>query len=260
MIVASQDRSQETIPFRLYVILALASLLLLQVQFLRHVSAQEVGPITKRNLVRALANEKRQKGKMTSAARYIQLIRKHGVTFQITPSDEQDIRKAGSYLSAPQLDELIDAVRTSYRSESVSLSGIVEQVEVIQNPGGGAQVFIRLLIRNDGLPTIAQKYHLHIRHITSKSIEFKGSPVGIHDSYTLPQAAESKEIIIQPQDALTHKTDGAIAQGGVVSGWLRFVLPHPPLKPEFLRQRGIQYTVSFADVTGNSYKAVYEVR
>jgi hypothetical protein len=46
----------------------------------------------------------------------------------------------------------------------------------------------------------------------------------------------------------------------MVSGWLMFTLPLPTLPPDFLKQPGIQYNISFADATGATYSTTYQVR
>lgn len=254
--VASQSRLLKPLrPVRL-VALVLTGLFLLLAHFPAAMSAQEPR-ITKTNLLDSLKNRARHRADRMTASRYVEWIKQRGVDFQVTAADEQDIRNAGSYFTVAQLDELITAVRDNYRPEPTALLGTIEEVEVVQNPGGGVQVFLRLLIRNDGPPTTAQKYRLQINHQTSKSIDFKSGPSELKERYTLPQDKGSEEIIIQPQDAIARKTAEAIPRGRTVSGWMRFVLPLPLLKPEFMRQSGIRYTLSFADATGKSYSITY---
>jgi hypothetical protein len=142
-----------------------------------------------------------------------------------------------------------------------SLSGKIEQVEVIQNPGGGAQAFILLSIENTGTPTGIQKYSILINHVTKKSFQYNGPLEGeIKRSHTLPQAGGKKAVTIDPQDSIVSQIGEAIRPGRKVSGWLRLELPDPDLKPEVLLQAGTLYKISFADSTGKIYQDVYEMK
>lgn len=141
-----------------------------------------------------------------------------------------------------------------------NLSGALEQVHVLDNPGIGVQVFILLSINNPGVPTIVQNYSLHITHTSSKSINFNGPPDTIAERYTLPRAESSEVVVIQPQDDISSKTLQALPTSGKVSGWLRFVLPAPGLTPEFVQQPGTKYEMEFADATGKTYRTTYQVQ
>jgi hypothetical protein len=256
----AQYRVLKPVNTTLYIALTLACLLLLQPQVLAAGrQRQKTEPITRKDLVDTLTRD--QNIPKRKRAKYIRLIEKHGVDFRITPRDVREIRKAsGAYLTPSEIEELVDVTRANYRPTSKFLLGNIEQVEVIEKPGGGSRVFIRLSVVNDGSPTIVSKYTLGLYHTASDSLEFKGPPDGLNEPYTLPQSAGLGKIVIQPQDALTRKTAKAIARNGRVDGWLHFVLNHNMLTPEFLRQPGITYFVRIADVDGKTYEATYAVR
>jgi hypothetical protein len=138
-----------------------------------------------------------------------------------------------------------------------SLSGKIEQLEVVSNPGSDTQVFILLSIENKGIPTGIHHYAIRIDHVTSKSFEYNG-PLDeeIKGRYTLQQTEGRGATVIQPQDSIIGKTEEAIRTDRKVSGWLRLVLPAPE---KVLSQSGSRYKVSFADASGNTYEAVYVV-
>lgn len=214
--------------------------------------------LSRTDVMLSLRNGPRGKAGKAGAEKYVESVRRRGVDFQLTAVDEQDIRRAGGYLAAAQLDELVTAVRDNYRPEPTSLAPNIEQVAVVENPEGGVQVFLRVSVRNDGPPTTAQKYRLEIKHRTQKSMDFKSGPAALNERYTLPRTEGSEEVVIQPQDAIARKTTESIPPGQTVSGWLRFVLPPPLLTPEYMRQSGIRYTLSFADAVGRPYVATCE--
>lgn len=139
----------------------------------------------------------------------------------------------------------------------VSLSGEIEEVAVVPDTDGSTQVFIRLSIRNSGMPTGIYKYAIRITHATSTEIEFKGPAETFSGRYTLPQTERNGAVVIQPQDSILSKTQQAMPTDSRVSGWLRLALPLPA---EVLSQPGMRYSVSFADVTGTTYSTSYELR
>lgn len=144
------------------------------------------------------------------------------------------------------------------RPATPALIGDVERVKVTKNPNSGVRVFILLSIKNFGPPTLVHKYSLRISHITSKSIDFKGPPYELKESYTLPGMSGGENIVVQPQDAIQSKTARALVDK--VNGWMMFELPNPQLTKEFLDQPGIRYSVSFADAGGRTYEANYIVK
>lgn len=121
-------------------------------------------------------------------------------------------------------------------------------------------MFIHLSIKNPGSPTSVHKYAVRIGHASLNNIEFKGPPDEIEGRYVIPQSGGRRAVIIQAQDAITNMTKRAIGENQKVSGWLMILLSAPNFKPDVLRQPGITYNVSFADVSDKTYKAVYEVR
>ncbi len=70
--------------------------------------AQEGGPITKDKLLKALRKEKSEQIRVEE---YVELIRRQGLAFIMTPQDELEIRRAGRRLGKENLDYLIAAVR-----------------------------------------------------------------------------------------------------------------------------------------------------
>jgi len=79
------------------------------------VSRQQANkPITKDNLVSSLKLGRRQRA---TAAGFIELIKLRGVDFALSPSDEQEIRRAGDYLGQKGLDDVIAAIRRSFAKE-----------------------------------------------------------------------------------------------------------------------------------------------
>lgn len=135
---------------------------------------------------------------------------------------------------------------------SVRLLGEIEDVQIVPGNGNESQVFIRMSIRNTGAATGVGQYAIRINHSQSKSIEFKGFPEKLTKRYTLPRDGKEREqaIVIQPEDSIISKAAQAIAPDSRVSGWLKLTLPLPA---DVLRQSGMQYTVSFADVDHTSY-------
>jgi hypothetical protein len=83
-------------------------------QTLAAIWQQPTRPITKTNLVSSIKLGKRDG---ITAARYIALINRYGVDFSLTPEDEQEIRRVGSYLSKKGLDDLIAAIKNNYRPD-----------------------------------------------------------------------------------------------------------------------------------------------
>lgn len=140
---------------------------------------------------------------------------------------------------------------------SGKLSAEIEEVKVAPQPGGNTQVFIRLSIKNTGSPTGVHQYAVHINHVSSRNIEYKGPLDDFGGRYSIPQPDGKKPLVIQQADSIMSKTRQAIRTEDRVSGWLRITLPLPE---DVLRQPGIRYTVSFADATGKRYEVTHEVR
>lgn len=138
-----------------------------------------------------------------------------------------------------------------------SLSGEVEEVEIVPSQGGDTQLFIHLSIKNTGSPTGVYQYAIHINSVRSKSVEYNGPFEEINGRYTIPQAGGKSPVVIQPQDSIIRKTLEVIGKDRKVDGWLMLALPLPD---GVLRQAGIRYTVSFSDANGKNYEALYEVQ
>lgn len=67
-------------------------------------------PITKEGLLRSLSR------RALSSRTLVLQVQQRGVTFQLTASDEQEIRRAGEYLGSKGLDALIEAIRSNVKS------------------------------------------------------------------------------------------------------------------------------------------------
>jgi hypothetical protein len=193
---------------------------------------------------------------------FLERIQKRGVKFRVTPADERDIRKAGEYLTVADFRTLVEALRLANYRPATPLSGTIEQVKVMSNPGGGTQVFIQLTVRNNGPQSIAESYTLRVMKANSAGLEFElngGKAADMQQPFPMTEDGKAGEVAIRPEDSLVQKTRQAIKKGQPVTGWLRFNLMKVPLKPETLRQRGFWYVVSFVDVAGEPYEAVYEM-
>jgi hypothetical protein len=133
------------------------------------------------------------------------------------------------------------------------LSARVAQVEVDPAPTAeGAQVFVRLSVRNTGRPSIAENFRLNIQ---SNKVNFKGAPADMAQDYTFIPAGKASKIVISREESLAHKTENPIETGGQKNGWMRFVVPE--VKPDDLTQPGVTYTISLADVWGKPLSANY---
>lgn len=71
-------------------------------------SQQSSEAIAKEGLLKALGKE------VLSSRTLIDQIRRRGVTFKLTSTDEEEIRSAGKYLGKKGLDDLIAAIRRNY--------------------------------------------------------------------------------------------------------------------------------------------------
>jgi hypothetical protein len=96
-------------------------------------------PITKANLIASIRqNASSKRRDRLTAARYVELIRRAGVAFSLTPEDEQEIRGAGDYFGETEIDNLIAAVRNNYRpNASPSTAGKVagKKTQASKAPG-----------------------------------------------------------------------------------------------------------------------------
>lgn len=134
------------------------------------------------------------------------------------------------------------------------LSAQIEQVIADKDAGGGAQIFIQISIRNVGAPSIAEKFTLHIK---SHDVEYHGTPAPLPDEYSSFPVGKSTKVTLRRQDAIDMKTLKPIERGGLERGWLGFVVLANEL--DFIRQPGMKYTISFADVAGTSHVVDYVI-
>lgn len=285
--MASQLRSQRSVKSIRYVALILTCLLLSQAQvpavegaqrrrsetrrgrtsqaprkrLNAQLPPQQTRPLTKDLLIDTLMIG-RDPAKRMTLEDFLERIQKRGVKFRVTPADERDIRKAGEYLTVADFRTLVEALRLANYRPATPLSGTIEQVKVMSNPGGGTQVFIQLTVRNNGPQSIAESYTLRVMKANSAGLEFElngGKAADMQQPFPMTEDGKAGEVAIRPEDSLVQKTRQAIKKGQPVTGWLRFNLMKVPLKPETLRQRGFWYVVSFVDVAGEPYEAVYEM-
>jgi hypothetical protein len=97
-------------PLALGFIVLVASLILQLLSPPIALQAQQQGPpIEKKGLLMALSRKALTKDEL------IRFVTSRGVSFHLTTSDEQEIRKAGAYLGAKGLNDLIAAIRDNYR-------------------------------------------------------------------------------------------------------------------------------------------------
>jgi hypothetical protein len=144
------------------------------------------------------------------------------------------------------------------------LSMTVKDIVVADTPDDTVQVFIRLSVTNNGPPTNADGFSLHISGVSSESFEFNDLPIDIDKPYTLSRAGS---VIIQSDDDLQLKAVQSIPTGATVSGWLMYHMPRVRLSPrhvalgaEFIRSSALRYVISLTDATGRDYQAAYETR
>ena len=73
-------------------------------------------PVTRKILKRSFEAGRKEK---ISAERYVDLIKRIGVDFLLTPEIEKEIRAEGKYLGTKGLDDLVEAIRNNYRPEPI---------------------------------------------------------------------------------------------------------------------------------------------
>jgi hypothetical protein len=133
----------------------------------------------------------------------------------------------------------------------------IERVVVGQGPDTTlTQVFVLLSVRNVGVPSIAEKYRLHIK---GHDIEYSDRATDIPEDYTLSPADKTPQLIFHLEDSLAEKTARPIERGGLNRGWLRFVIHMKDVTPDFISRPGTIYTVSLLDVSGKSSSDDYAI-
>lgn len=254
--------------------LILACLLLLTAQ-LRVVgqtqeTLEEGKPPTRESLLRALKAEGKKQNtpnRKSFIPGFIRLIREYGIKFRYTPADEKELHKAGSFLTVADLDELVTALKRADYRPATTLSGNIEQVSVTDDPGGGILVFVRLSVKNDGPPSIAQDYKLRVIQSAMPPIEVKGrTPLGADAPFTVPQEGTVGSVVVRPEENIALMTGQPVVKGKTLTGWLRFKLP--ALINESRRQltardfrHCLWYAVSFSDRAGEPYETIhYEMK
>jgi hypothetical protein len=102
-------------------------------------SQELIEPISKANLLSAIKLNRREKNplKKMTVAGYMRLINRYGVDFPLTAETEQEVRGAGAYFSATELDKLLTAVRSNYRPAEPTEAEMKEAVlSTIEERGG----------------------------------------------------------------------------------------------------------------------------
>lgn len=113
-------------------------------------SQELIEPISEANLISSLKLNRREKSplrKMTVAG-YIRLINRYGINFPLTPETEQEIRRAGEYFSATELDKLVAAIRRSYRPDEPSEDEMKETLLRAMTERGGTRTANGVEINN----------------------------------------------------------------------------------------------------------------
>lgn len=96
--------------------------------------AQSNSPIETRGLLTALKSE------VLSSSDLIDLVQKRGVSFQLTPAIEKQIRVSGKYLGKKDLDDLVGAVRENHRPKKPKPTDGPVITQTMTNSPGGVQV------------------------------------------------------------------------------------------------------------------------
>lgn len=73
-------------------------------------------PVTRKILKRSFEAGRKEK---IPAESYVDLIKRIGVDFLLTPRIEKEIRSEGKYLGTKGLDDLVEAIRNNYRPEPI---------------------------------------------------------------------------------------------------------------------------------------------
>jgi hypothetical protein len=226
-------------------------------------TVQPIRPLSKDVLIRVL-EKGRGKSDQMSWAEFVDGIQKRRIKFRFTPAEERDIRKAGDYLIAGDLEKLITALRDkkNYRPET-TLSGRIDEVRVTDSPNGDIYLFIRLTVSNSGVQSTATNYTLRMTRAGAGSFTLNGGvPAEIEAPFTVMGDGKS-EVVIKPEDSLVQKSRQAIKEGQPVTGWLRFEIKKSPksqaLTAKILRRCGVWYIISFTDINGELYEATYEM-
>ena len=156
---------------------------------------QTKGPIDKEGLKQALAY------KVLSSSELIEEVKQRGVNFELSVTDEQEIRLAGRYLSETKLDKLITAIRNNYRPDEptedemalalarsmqkpfISESGIkLEKIEKLGGckSSGYSAAYVCRYTRNTSIFTSSEAVNRLLGVLTGRKLEDKG-PVTIKE-------------------------------------------------------------------------------
>lgn len=132
------------------------------------------------------------------------------------------------------------------------LVGEIDQIRVGQREGtNDLGLFVLLKIRNLGAPTSIEGFGLHIatRSVARDNVRPSHiqAPMTFHAPNMLP---------IQPNEAIYEKEIYPLVSGGMVRGWLMYLLDG--LRSDILREEDMNLAVKFSDVRGKEYIAKYD--
>lgn len=135
--------------------------------------------------------------------------------------------------------------RVKAESQKPNLVGVIDQKVAGFSPElNSTQVFLIVSVINLGTPSIAQGWHL--------TVECRGHTLGPFVPWFIPEGLRvnrdsGASVIFRRADALYDKVMVPIPQGGLVRGWIRFVVPGS--ESDNLR-RASRWRLRFEDVTG----------
>jgi hypothetical protein len=113
-------------------------------------SQELIEPVPKDKLISSIKLNRHEKNylrKMTIPG-YIRLINRYGVSFPLTADTEQEIRRAGEYFSAAELDKLVVAIRRNYRPDEPSEDEMKETLLRTMTERGGTRTANGVEINN----------------------------------------------------------------------------------------------------------------
>lgn len=136
--------------------------------------------------------------------------------------------------------------------EPSKLMAKVERIEVDSTSTQGAQVFVKVSVRNTGPPSIAENFRLNIK---LNRFDFSDVPQDLSQDYTFTPAGKASKVVVRREESLAERTATPIANGGREDGWVRFVVPD--VNPNDLTQPGAVYTIHLTDVWGKTLSATH---
>jgi hypothetical protein len=110
-------------------------------------------------------------------------------------------------------------------------------------------VFVELSIRNLGMQSMVESYHLHLRH-NGKETTFVPTRVG--KEMTLKDLKRGLTFTFHESDAMYEKTVSPIGTGALVRGWLFYILDGVNYST-LSETNSRQWVVSFTDAADKEY-------